>query len=100
MVWLFVVQQLILQIITAARAVKQTYYMSEVDFAIGFPAFSFLCECAVFSFVFFFRISGYRYRSLAQVDHTGCEDDVVLSDAPIGVYLAVFFIPSDIFVQT
>lgn len=100
MIWLFVHQQLILQITTFAKAVKPTYYMSEADFSIGLPAFMILCECAIFSFLFFYSLSGYAYRSSIQVVDAESKGVKTSPDAPIGAYLAAFFVPSDIFVQT
>lgn len=100
LVWLFIHQQIIMEIISFARVVKPTYYMSAADFNIGVPAFMIMCECAIFSFWFFFSLSGWLYRPSAQGNDIETKNNKSTTDASLGAYIGSFLFPVDIFVQT
>lgn len=101
LIWLFVHQQLIMEIISFARVVKPTYYMSSADFNIGVPAFMIMCECGIFSFLFFFFLSGWSYRpSAAQGNDIEMKNHKSATYAPLSAWILAFFFPADIFVQT
>lgn len=97
MITIFVHQQLVLTIINFTNAVEPTHYMSQADFDIGIPAFLILCECCIFSFIFFFSLSGLNYRQSAQTGDTPSKQHKKI---PISAYLLGFFLPTDIVVQT
>ena len=101
MVWLIIHQQLILQIISIAKAVTTTSgttsYMSYADFKYGIPEFMLCCETLIFSCLFQWSFSAFDYRKALsstdfEISHTGHSPD-----ASVGTYLLALFWPQDIF---
>lgn len=101
MVWVFVHQELIMMIISAARVVKPTTYMSQADWLWGLPEFMIMCECAIFSILFLFTLSGFQYRRAAAAtsDAESLTNDGKLAkprSEPAWKYVGSFFLPLDL----